>query len=48
MVGEFHLQIPWSFNASTTPTLAATIALLVLELVLMMKMVISFLWVFAF
>ena len=24
---KFHLQIPWSFMASTTPTLAATIAL---------------------
>jgi len=30
----FHLQIPWSFKASTTPTLAATLHALIVELIL--------------
>ena len=34
LIVEFHLQTPWSFRASTTPILVATIqALLVVELI---------------
>ena len=32
---EFHLQRPWSFKLSTTPTLTATVHALLLEIIIL-------------